>query len=325
MIPTMRRSADSAATILDVARVARVSRTTVSRVLNEPDRVTEATLARVRHAMDELRYVPNTAARGLRAGRTGLIALLVGDIAQPFHGTLAKAVASAAEQNGLGVVLYDLGHSTARLEDVLRKLPQQGVDGIIIATADDVSTPTVRAALDDCLHHGIVVVASLEYFGDGQVTTIDIDYTIGAKLAGDALRDAGFTAPALMVGDAASPIARLLAIGARPTQVIDAAYSFDAAEEAVHTLAPDIDSLIVATLPMALGAVAGLAAVGRILPLVVCEATSLTRQVRPSFSTAAVPPEDIGEEMVRLVDAAIRGVPVERHTLVARLQRRDTF
>lgn len=325
MIGSVRKMTDSAPTILDVARHAGVSRTSVSRVLNEPDRVSPAILKRVHDAAEALHYVPNNIARGLRSGRTGLIALLVGDIAQPFHGSLAQSVARAAEIRGMGVVLYDLAHSTVRLDDVLRKLLRQGVDGIILATADDISTEPIKATISACLAQGLPIVTGVEQAGVDGVDTVHADHSEGARLAVKALRQAGSKSPALLVGDATSPLARQLIIGAGGATVIVTEYSFEAAVEAVLALDADIDALIIATLPMALGATSALAGQNRKIPVVVCEEVPLAHQVTPSFTTSAVATEATGEEMVRLVAAAIDHTTVERTQLRARLIRRETF
>ncbi|HEY5222041.1 MAG TPA: LacI family DNA-binding transcriptional regulator [Microbacteriaceae bacterium] len=321
----MRNTAASAPTILDVARRAGVSRTTVSRVLNEPDRVSPAILKRVKEATDALHYAPNSIARGLRSGRTGMIALLVGDIAQPFHGSLAQAVAGAAERRGMGVVLYDLAHSTSRLEDVLRKLLRQGVDGIILATADDISTDPVKATISELVAQGLPIVTGVEQAGVEGVATVLTDHSHSARIAIEALRQAGSTSPALLVADVNSPLARQLIIGARGATVIVAGYTFEAAADAVLALNTDVDALIVATIPMALGAMSALATQNRKMPVVVCEEVPLAHQVTPSFTTSAVATQATGEEMVRLVATEIGHTPIEPTQLTAQLIRRETF
>ncbi|WP_166851218.1 LacI family DNA-binding transcriptional regulator [Isoptericola sp. BMS4] len=321
----MTRSGGGAATILDVARAAGVSRTTVSRVLNDPHHVSPDTLKRVRDAADALQYSPSGAARGLRGGRTGLVALLVGDIAQPFHGALAKAVVAAAENRGLGVVLHDLGHRTDRLESILRKLPRQQVDGVVIATADSLANGPVVAAVEDCLRHGTAVVTGVEQLDVPGVVSLRSGHDTGARLAAEALAAEGFDRPALLLGDRTGPFARQLAAGAPAADVLETGYDFDGAARATRDLPAHVDSLLVATLPMALGASAGLADAGRELPVVVCEDVPLAAQLRPAFTTSAITPESTGEEMIRLLDATVRGEPVTPTRLTARLVRRDTF
>jgi len=71
-------------TIRDVARLSGVSPMTVSRVINESVRVSPETRRRVEHAIAELGYVPSRLARGLSRQRTGTIAVIVPDVANPF-------------------------------------------------------------------------------------------------------------------------------------------------------------------------------------------------------------------------------------------------
>src|SRR5438309_9728980 len=71
-------------TIKDVASLAGVSPMTVSRVINESDRVSPKTQRRVEKAIAELGYIPSRLARGLSARRTGTLAVIVPDVANPF-------------------------------------------------------------------------------------------------------------------------------------------------------------------------------------------------------------------------------------------------
>src|SRR5690625_5606895 len=71
------------ATANDVARLARVSVSTVSRALSSPHLVAPATLQKVQQAADQLGYLPNRAARGLVTGRTGNLALIIPDLNNP--------------------------------------------------------------------------------------------------------------------------------------------------------------------------------------------------------------------------------------------------
>ena len=80
------------ANIRDVASLSNVSPITVSRVLNNPERVSPATRARVEAAIDELGYIPNQIARSLRSNRTNTLALVLTDITNPFWTAVARSV-----------------------------------------------------------------------------------------------------------------------------------------------------------------------------------------------------------------------------------------
>lgn len=94
-----------AATVKDVARRAGVSPRTVSNVVTGSTHVADATRARVQRAIDELGYRPNAAARNLRRGRTGMIALVVPELDQPYFAELARATIAAAERHDYRVML----------------------------------------------------------------------------------------------------------------------------------------------------------------------------------------------------------------------------
>jgi DNA-binding LacI/PurR family transcriptional regulator len=96
-----------AASMKDVARLAGVSIKTVSNVVNDYPFVSAHTRSRVRAALDTLDYRPNTSARGLRTGRTDLIALAIPALDEPYFAELASLIVHAAEQRGW-TVLIDL-------------------------------------------------------------------------------------------------------------------------------------------------------------------------------------------------------------------------
>jgi LacI family transcriptional regulator len=86
----------SHATLTDVARAAGVGTTTVSRVINGGERVSQETLARVQAVIEKLGYQPNQAARILKGERTKTIGLIVPSIADSFFSVVAEAVQEAA-------------------------------------------------------------------------------------------------------------------------------------------------------------------------------------------------------------------------------------
>ncbi len=102
------------ATIKDVAREAGVSVATVSRVLNHSPKTSKASLLAVTTAIDKLNYQPNPAARALASHNTNTIGVLVGDVSDPFFGTLVKAVDTVAQQNGKNLLI---GNGYHRAED----------------------------------------------------------------------------------------------------------------------------------------------------------------------------------------------------------------
>ncbi|SDR77908.1 LacI family DNA-binding transcriptional regulator [Microterricola viridarii] len=319
---TGRDATAGAATILDVARLAGVSRTTVSRVLNEPERVTAATLDKVNDAAARLNYHPSAAARTLRIGRTGTIALIVGDIAQPFHGALAQVIAAAAEARGMTVALHDLAHSQGRLVRVLEKLPSQGIDAAIIATADPIDSPEAQSAIAALVRQGIPVLTTMGTSGVEGAHVADSGHLDSAARATDELIDSGARSVALLVGRADGTHADKLRLGyeralrrvGAPAIEIDGGYDFELSRQAVTALLrerPAVDALVVGTLPMALGALRAAEDLGIPVPgalaLISCEEVPLAAQVRPAVSTVCIDVGANGAQIMRVLDAALSG------------------
>lgn len=117
----------------DVAARAGVSVRTVSNVVNNSAPVADTTRRRVQQAVDELGYRPNLAARSLRAGRTGIIGLIVPELHSPYFGELAGLLVDAAQRRSW-TVLIDQTHGSAEGERrLLRGTGGRVVDGLIIS------------------------------------------------------------------------------------------------------------------------------------------------------------------------------------------------
>lgn len=120
-------------TIRDVARLAGVSVSSVSRALAAPDKVRAATRERVQKAAAQLGYHPNRVARGLSTGRTGNLGLVVPDIANPFFAGLVKAVQNRAHECDFLVLLADTDEDVAAEMDLIHTLSKQ-VDGFLLCS-----------------------------------------------------------------------------------------------------------------------------------------------------------------------------------------------
>lgn len=122
--------------IAQVARRAKVSTATVSRVINGFPGVREATMARVRRAIAETNYVPNPSARSLRAGRTRLFGLIVSDVNNPFFPELIDAFESLASSQGIDVIFTHTNYDPERLQRCIRRMIERSVDAIAVMTSE---------------------------------------------------------------------------------------------------------------------------------------------------------------------------------------------
>lgn len=120
-------------TVRDVAKLAGVSISTVSRALSMPHMVNPGTRALVITAAEELGYQPNAAAQGLRSGVTKNIGLVIPDLENPFFATITKGVQARARNEGYAVFIADSDEDTELELRLIANLSKQ-VDGLILAS-----------------------------------------------------------------------------------------------------------------------------------------------------------------------------------------------
>jgi LacI family transcriptional regulator len=114
---------------------------TVSRVINGSDRVRPETQRRVEDAIAELGYIPSRLARGLSARKTGTLAVIVPDVANPFFTLIVRAAEEVARRSAYRVILCDTRADLAVERDVIDELIAHRVEGIVIAPVSDRSKP----------------------------------------------------------------------------------------------------------------------------------------------------------------------------------------
>ena len=120
------------ATVRDVARRAHVSPKTVSNVVNGTFPVSPETRRRVEVALRELDYVPNLSARGLRNGRTGVIALALPDLSTAYSASITRAFVQAAGRRKLTIQIEESAGSHEREAQLLSRARAQLVDGLVL-------------------------------------------------------------------------------------------------------------------------------------------------------------------------------------------------
>jgi DNA-binding LacI/PurR family transcriptional regulator len=117
----------------DVAERAGVSIRTVSNVVNDFPLVAPHTRERVQRVIDELRYRPNAAARHLRGGHSGIVALVIPEIASPYFSEVAALITRGAEDRSWTVLVEQTDGDPDRERRLLDGLAAQFVDGLIVS------------------------------------------------------------------------------------------------------------------------------------------------------------------------------------------------
>ena len=162
-------------TIKDVARLAGVSPMTVSRVINGGTRVSPATRRRVEDSISELGYVPSRLARGLIRQKTGTLALIVPDVANPFFTLVVRGAEDVARRAGYRIILCDTRADLELEREVIEEMIAHRVEGMAIAPVSDQSRPH----LERLRNFGIEFVLV-----DRSVQGIDSDVVFGDNADG---------------------------------------------------------------------------------------------------------------------------------------------
>ena len=131
--------------IADVARAARVSNATVSRVMNGTGGFSKATAARVFAAVKQLNYRPSFAGSALRSGRNSIVALMLTDPTHAYSGAVAASVEEALRRRGKTMVLCNTNEDPARQDELLLEMRAHLVCGIVLLGA--VQSPGLDQAL----------------------------------------------------------------------------------------------------------------------------------------------------------------------------------
>jgi LacI family transcriptional regulator len=169
-------------TIKDIAHMANVSHTTVSRALNDKSRIRNETKEKILAIVRELNYQPNFIARSLVMRRTKTLGLIITTIANPFYTELALGIESTARSLGYNIIL-SFTHSDLSIEggsiDMLRS---KGVDGMIFSSAHMDDPNIVKLAEEE---FPIVLVNRRTYHPivKEKVDYVGVDNILGGYLA----------------------------------------------------------------------------------------------------------------------------------------------
>jgi LacI family transcriptional regulator of maltose regulon len=261
-------------TITDVALAAGVSVTTVSLVLSGKGRISARTGQRVHEAIEELGFVRNRQASALRGGQTGVIGLIVCDLAQTFYAEATAGLSEALESEGRMVFLLHGGREGEHLLTRMNTLLAQGVDGVIVAGVPGDQGAGLRARAKEA---GVpLIFASRANYPDGD-DIVRPDNTLAAQRVTEHLIQQGHQRIAWLGGESSSLIraervggycATLLKYGLpfHSEWVVECDASQKQAAEAVKLLLshyPTVDAIVCYNGPTAVGAWFGLLRAGR--------------------------------------------------------------
>ena len=193
-------------TILAVAARARVSTATVSRVINGTAKVNPETAKRVREAVKALNFYPDSSARALGSGRSGMYGLIISDITNPYFPELVKAFETVAGEHGKDVLIANTDYDLKRMEMCVARMLQRKVDGVAIMTSE-----LDERLIKEFSHRQIPTVFMDTPKGMEGVATVRVDYAAGVKDAMNHLIELGHERIAFISGPMGLSSAKLRA------------------------------------------------------------------------------------------------------------------
>jgi Transcriptional regulators len=332
-------------TLSDVAEHAGVSLATASRALNGSTRVVNEELKqRVLASATALRYTTNTQAQAVARGTSRTVAIVLGDITDPYFATVASGISRAAEQRGLVVTMATTGSDVDRELATLAALRGQRPQALIM-TGSRRSDPDADARVDAELAGVQAVGARVAFIGDPPegFSGVPVAHREGAAALARALLERGYREAAVLTGptDLVTPIERAggfidamqqAGVPIPASRRIAGAFSRDGGFEAMSRLlsAGAPPALVFATTDvMAVGAMAAIRAhglqPGRDIGVAGFDDIQMLQDVTPSLSTVSLPLIEMGERALELALAA----PGESHSappepIVGRVVLRDS-
>ncbi|WP_433832074.1 LacI family DNA-binding transcriptional regulator [Actinoplanes sp. CA-015351] len=310
-------------TLEDVARVAGVSRATVSRVINGIRNVDPQLHELVWSAVDQTGYVPNKLARSLVTRRTGTVALVVSDsethdddpfmsrfFSDPYFGRVVGGLMSVLRPAGVQLALQMVG--TDGHKRLVGDLRNGQADGAVV-----LSLPAHDPLPGMLADNGIPAVLIGRPPEPVPISYVDLDNSAGAALAADRLAARGCACPAVISGPPDVPASVDRISGFRHTMArhghawlpsASGNFTQESGSEAMRSLLsahPGIDGVFVANDLMALGALLVLRDAGRRVPedvaVIGFDDSSAALAARPALTTVRHPLEDMSAEAARLL------------------------
>jgi len=198
-------------TMKDVARLAGVSTSTVSHVINNDRFVSDATREKVDAAIKSLNYAPSALARSLKLNQTRTIGMLISGSSNPFYSELVRGVERSCFERGYSLVLCNTEGDEQRMNSNLETLLQKRVDGLLL-----LSTETLLPSIDIMNRYPSVPKVMMDWSPfDSDSDVIQDNSLLGGEMATQYLIDKGYTRIACIGGPKDKTPARMRLDGYR--------------------------------------------------------------------------------------------------------------
>lgn len=164
----------SNATIYDVAGKAEVSLATVSRVLNNPEKVNEATRNKVLKVIKELGYKPNAIARGLASHKTTTVGIMLSDVTRASTSQLLGGIIDIAKKYSYSIKIFSMAGDNSVL-DSIREVISEQVDGVLFLN-NEIDNDQMNIVKEQTSNANIPLVLTNVISEDPELASVAIDY-----------------------------------------------------------------------------------------------------------------------------------------------------
>lgn len=328
-------------TIRDIAQMAQVSVTTVSRVLNHRPDVSRATQEKVRRVMAECNFVGNANARGLKQVGADLVAVMIRGRQNPFLSHLAEAILLCPRSEKTTFITEYMDEQADEFRHALQLMHQRRVTGFIfVGSRIDERCQALRSAQVPM----VFATVSAQGTAMDRAASVSMDDRRMARRAAEALIDRGHTKMAVFGGDQRGGDS--LALRARGVRDAFAGrgLEFDGSRYVETRLTlrdayaaamdhfrrrPDTDAAFCMSDMAALGVIRALYDLGKRVPedvsVMGVDGIEIGRYAAPRLSTIVQPVEEIARQSVRvLLDMMENGAPPRHVTVEAELALRES-
>ncbi|MGK3129622.1 ribose operon transcriptional repressor RbsR [Pantoea sp. C8B4] len=314
----------------DVARLAGVSTSTVSHVINNNRFVSEQVREKVEQAIRELNYAPSALARSLKINQTCTIGMLLTASSNPFYSEVVRGVENSCYERGYSLILCNTEGDEERMNRSLETLMQKRVDGLLM-----MCTETHLPSAEILNRYPSVPMVMMDWAPfEGRGDIIQDNALLGGELATQHLIDRGYTRIACIAGPQDKTPARLRLEGFHkamtsnglpvlPGYVVDGDFEFQGGFNAMNqllTLELLPEAVFTSNDAMAVGVYHALFQAGLRVPQDIAvmgyDNIELARYLTPPLSTVHQPKDELGELAIDTLIHRMSDPDASQQTLV---------
>ncbi|QLB15413.1 transcriptional repressor PurR [Mannheimia granulomatis] len=316
------------ATMKDIARLARVSTSTVSHVINNSRFVSEEIREKVLRVVKELNYTPSALARSLKVNETKTIGMLVTATSNPFFAEVMAGVELYCQQHHYNLIIATTNGDNERLQHHLQMLIQRKVDGLLLMCGD------ARFSASSNLKIPLPLVVVDWWFTELNADKIFENSAFGGYLATKALIDAGHQKIGIITGNLTKSLAQNRLEGYKqalteanitinPHWIVESHFDFEGGILGMNSLLAQEEhptAVFASSDTIAVGAYQAIWQAGLSIPhdisIIGYDDIDLAKYLSPPLSTISQPKSELGKLAVETLLKRIRSESTEFQTIM---------